>query len=1108
MSAVARRLARLHRQLITTAVRPPQPLPAPSFPCTTPRRADEWHSAFIDRDAEPLHQFIQDEKKLFTAYMEEHRDFQDALYDESASLVQEESLILPEIVNDYMYYQRFVEGYPVYCRRLVPVEYRHQRRVPDPLFQLHDMEEAASIGREEVLLNLEQLAKHHSEAGYAEASVCKLDASQAVLAFIVDFTGDESYELRFKNLHNGYHLPFTLPNARNIEWASDPIALQIDRHRRHVTEDKPHELVYRDEKGNVVRDPDTMVKRALKAKWQASEQLMGGIPLPQTFYYTMPIEEEGTGRTARIYRAKMTERGIEDQELLLEERNSAAYVDLFKTRDSEYIFLTSNTKTTSAVYVVRAWFSEDVPRLLRPPMEGVEYYAEHRSGYFYIVANDRRPDFEVTRIPTQKFFRRPHKGSSGQWEPPPVSDYELFFDPTQHHMKIQDIDMNHRALVLYGWREPSHPAVCVVDFNDDDEYLGYDDDDRPKEAYDMSDDQGEFEYFPDPNDPTKVIRRRRQKDERRYFAWLPLEGGVGVVEPGVNAAFDAPVIRFTLRSPLEPGIVCDIDLSKGTTHWRRTKGFDKKEFDVKQYVSEVHYVASHDAQVAVPMTVVRKKDLPRHEAQPCLMYIYGAYGAILHPDFKIEHICLLKRGWMIAFAHVRGGGEGGKAPSDDPDRFMGFIQGGEWHAMGKGLVKANTFHDLVSCAHYLIGMGWTKRSLLAVKGSSAGGLPVGWIVNYHPELFKCCILDVPFVDPLTAMLDPSLPLTVPEYDEWGNPTVDPGAFQAILSYSPYDNLPLTGTSTAAATGGGKRGAARLIDRQGAVKTDSASARRQQQQQQQYPSMLITTSVDDTRVPYWQAVKYAARLRILSSPLVSLSPPQEQPSKDREAKRRRQQSPEGPDDDTPIDTPARAPLHVAETRTAPAPAPSREADRSPTDDASTPAPQESKTSRVMGTRRWPREVEEHVGEPKALSEIPRTAGEAIDSLPISDSTPPPSLAKKHDRRSADRQPTPEVDTSDVSIDDSLMSGGSSRLLIRVREEGQGGHFGSSSEAVAYGEVCEEISFLFDAMGLEMMDEEMRSRAEGRVWRGGVMQRLPQIESQRDVFEIKQDIHRKE
>jgi len=210
----------------------------------------------------------------------------------------------------------------------------------------------------------------------------------------------------------------------------------------------------------------------------------------------------------------------------------------------------------------------------------------------------------------------------------------------------------------------------------------------------------------------------------------------------------------------------------------------------------------------VPISLVSRKGTPRDGSAPCLIYGYGSYEHSTDPGFSITRLSLLDRGFVFAIAHVRGGGEMGRP----------------WYDHGKMLEKKNTFSDFVACAEHLIATGWTSAARLVARGGSAGGLLMGAVANLAPSVFAGIVAQVPFVDALNSILDPSLPLTVTEWEEWGDPLHDPAVYWYMKSYTPYENVSPT----------------------------------------EYPAIFALTSLNDTRVLYHEPAKWTARLRAVAS----------------------------------------------------------------------------------------------------------------------------------------------------------------------------------------------------------------------------------------------------
>jgi len=227
--------------------------------------------------------------------------------------------------------------------------------------------------------------------------------------------------------------------------------------------------------------------------------------------------------------------------------------------------------------------------------------------------------------------------------------------------------------------------------------------------------------------------------------------------------------------------------------------------------------------VEVPITIIHRRGIELNYENPALITVYGAYGECLEPEFRADQLVYLQRGWVVVLCHARGGGELGSA----------------WHRAGAGMQKQATIDDLEACVVAMATKGYTCAALTAAVGVSAGGLPVAALCNQRPELLAAAVLRVPFVDPLSAMLDPTLPLTVHERPEWGDPIADRAAFEAIRDYCPYTNVPAGGAEEGGAGGAGVAGSSNPI---------------------QYPSVLATASGLDERVPAWQPAKYIAKVR--------------------------------------------------------------------------------------------------------------------------------------------------------------------------------------------------------------------------------------------------------
>lgn len=312
-----------------------------------------------------------------------------------------------------------------------------------------------------------------------------------------------------------------------------------------------------------------------------------------------------------------------------------------------------------------------------------------------------------------------------------------------------------------------------------------------------------------------VQERDRGTLKLRVFEWadgrwgrdwhIPFDETVYSAGGDVNAEFASDVYRVGYTSMVTPHSIYDVDLRSGERTLMKRQpvlgGYDPARYDSTQLTAR----ASDGTEV--PISLVWKRALRRGQPQPLLMYGYGAYGIPVDPYFSSSRLSLLDRGVVFAIAHVRGGGDRGR----------------RWYDDGKLANKPNSFSDLVACAEALVAQGWTTPAQLIIEGGSAGGLLVAAAANLRPDLFRAVVAEVPFVDVVNTMLDESLPLTVGEFLEWGNPK-EAHHYAVIRSYSPYDNL---------------REAA-------------------------YPAMYLRAGINDSQVPYWEAAKYAAKLRTLKT----------------------------------------------------------------------------------------------------------------------------------------------------------------------------------------------------------------------------------------------------
>jgi oligopeptidase B len=453
------------------------------------------------------------------------------------------------------------------------------------------------------------------------------------------------------------------------------------------------------------------------------------------------VEDEATKRHHRLYRLTLSDAA---HTLIFEESDERYNLGVGRTRDGEFIILESASHITSESHFLPTQTPLAAFRLLAPRIEDQEYFVDHRDGFFYLRCNDAGRNFRLLRAPDTAPGRE-------NWQ-------ELL--PHRTDVSLEDFDVFASFLAVNETIEglprlrlfPLSAAAAAP--------LG-----KPQEI-----------HFPEPT----------------YSA-----------SANINRQFDTAKFRYQYQSLVTPASVYDYDLATGQSTLLKQQevpgGFDRT-----LYASKRLFATAPDG-VRIPVSIVYRRDLRQPGQNPLYQYGYGSYGYALPVGFSPTRLALLDRGLVLAYAHIRGGGDLG-----DP-----------WHDAGKMMSKRTTFTDFIAVTEHLLATCYGAPGRVAIEGGSAGGLLMGAVVNLRPDLYSVVLSHVPFVDVMNTMLDATLPLTVPEYEEWGNPNEQP-AFEYMLSYSPYDNL----------------------------------------QPGPYPAMLVKTSLNDSQVMYWEPAKYIAKLRTL------------------------------------------------------------------------------------------------------------------------------------------------------------------------------------------------------------------------------------------------------
>jgi oligopeptidase B len=486
----------------------------------------------------------------------------------------------------------------------------------------------------------------------------------------------------------------------------------------------------------------------------------------RTLFFTE--EDDTTKRSYRLYRHVLG--SGEAPILLYEEKDERFRIGVERTRSGSFLLLTSASHTASEVRFLSAKHAGGNFSLIAAREDNHEYYVDHHpgdgdssdAGVFYVRTNSGGRTFRLMEVSAKE----------------PARELWREVIPNRADVMLAGADTFENHLVLFE-REGGLPYLRIVD-----------------------------------------LHNVREKSERGEGDLLEHSHRIEFTEPAYNASlgsnpeFVTDFVRFQYESFVTPRSVFDFNVST------RERILLKQQpvlggYDARRYVTErLHAVAADRTQI--PISVVYRRDTFANEPSwpedrttgaPLLLYGYGSYGISVPVTFSSNRLSLLDRGVVFAIAHIRGGGELGKP----------------WHDAGRMRQKMNTFTDFIVAAEHLIAQRYTSPDKLVIEGGSAGGLLIGAVVNLRPYLFHAAISHVPFVDVLNTMLDASLPLTVGEYEEWGNPEVAED-YWVMKSYCPYTNV-----------------------------TRCA-----------YPAMLVKTGLNDSQVMYWEPAKYVAKLRAMKT----------------------------------------------------------------------------------------------------------------------------------------------------------------------------------------------------------------------------------------------------
>ncbi|QEE62699.1 S9 family peptidase [Salinibacterium sp. dk2585] len=458
------------------------------------------------------------------------------------------------------------------------------------------------------------------------------------------------------------------------------------------------------------------------------------------------------------------------------------------TRSRRYLVIQLGSKITSEAHVLDASDPTGEFRVVWPRREGVEYSIEHAiidgEDRLLIIHNDGALDFELVDVAASD----------------PLGERRVLV-PHRPGIRLEDVDAFATHLVL-EYRREALPRVGIARLGGVSSAVRSEPAARTAPIEPAREDSATSKPAPEGFDTVAERFTQPAFEELDFDEELFSAGARG------NPEWTQPTVRFGYTSFVTPSTVSEYTVATGEIRVLKQQPV-LGGYDPADYVQRREWATAEDG-TRIPISLVHRRDVTLENA-PTLLYGYGSYEHSIDPAFSIARVSLLDRGVVFAVAHVRGGGEMGR----------------DWYEHGKTLTKRNTFTDFVACGQHLVDTGVTTPERLIAEGGSAGGLLMGAVANLAPSLFAGIVAAVPFVDPLTSILDPELPLTVVEWDEWGNPLADPEVYAYMKSYSPYENV-----------------------------ADVA-----------YPRILAVTSFNDTRVLYVEPAKWVARLREVGAPVL-------------------------------------------------------------------------------------------------------------------------------------------------------------------------------------------------------------------------------------------------
>ncbi len=749
------------------------------------KRVDPWYWLNDASNPEVL-QLLEQENCYAQAVLDPLSGLKESIYQEIAGRTPQTDCSPPVRHGNLWRFTRTFEGmsYPVYCAIPVPVTTHYQASMTVPATYPNAGQEdaleaytppaitATCLGENEmVLLDANALAR-----GYEYMALGDFETSTTgnLLAYSVDTSGNERFTLYIEKLLLDASTKSVAPAASTVaDEHSEPSTAKASMPYSMLTTFRKTVIcVIDDTSYGLVFDGDAAL------------------------YY---VRADSQNRPYQVWR-HLIDSGARSDDLIYQESDERFFVSISRTKDNEYLLIEARSKSTSEIRAIRLDQGNRAPTnwardaiLIQSRREGIEYTAEHYQGWFILLTNDSAPDFRIIATPASDLDRH-------NW-------IDLVGTSDGSTIESMEVIAGYLAIQL---REEAMARIQVISLPS---HIGKNGPIRTTGKTSSKQDATPMRHEGG-HDASGVDRYVAGCDMTSSEATGDANSGYflgrhpipSTCTIGDNPDMASPFLRYGYTSLVSPLVVCDLDMATGNARVVKRQHIIG-EYSEAQYCSKLVYVTSHDGR-AIPMSIVYPRDMRQDGNTPCLLYGYGAYQYSINPTFSATRLSLLERGFSFAIAHVRGGGELGR----------------RWYDEGKLAMKTNTFCDFVACARYLVDNGWTSPAMLVARGGSAGGMLMGAVANMAPELFAAIVAEVPFVDCLTTMMDPSLPLTITEWEEWGNPLEDRSAYLSMKEHSPYDNV-----------------------RQGI----------------HYPDILVTAGLTDPRVGFFEPLKWVQKLRAAS-----------------------------------------------------------------------------------------------------------------------------------------------------------------------------------------------------------------------------------------------------